>query len=72
MDRQKKRAGEGDNVDYVLARTVRCILQYNAPLLSKRRGGGNQCQRGACFKEAIDMFSGIKMEGTTPVKLSWH
>ncbi|CAM9715068.1 unnamed protein product [Pylaiella littoralis] len=66
MDRQKKRAAEGDNVDYVLARTVRCILQYDAPLLSRRRGGGTSANAGLASKRPLTCFLGLKWRAQPP------
>lgn len=63
MERQKKRDGYGDNVDYVLARTVRCQLQYEASRAIGAIGAGKQAKRGDCFKKLIDMFCGTGMEG---------
>ena len=63
LDRQKERESQGDNVPYVLARTVWSNLQYEAALLIGCTGAGSQCLRGECFARAIGMFSGKGMEG---------
>ena len=62
LERQKQRGGS-DDVPYILARTVRSCLQYNASIALGCRGTGNQCPRGPCFKRAMDMFAGEGMEG---------
>ncbi|CAN0281023.1 unnamed protein product, partial [Pylaiella littoralis] len=56
LDRQKEREGNGDNVSYVLARTIRSNLQYEAAKLIGCTGMGNQCKRGHCFARAMQMF----------------
>lgn len=63
LERQKSREAAGDNVNYVLARTVRCQLQYLASVNIGARGVGNQAKRGDCFKTLIDMFDGSGMDG---------
>ena len=63
LERQKKREAHGDNVDYILARTVRCQLQYSAALAIGAKGCWKSMQAGDCFKELIDMFAGAGMEG---------
>ncbi|CAB1096776.1 unnamed protein product [Ectocarpus sp. CCAP 1310/34] len=63
LDRQKERDSQGDNVSYVLARTVRRILQYLAAQEIGASGQGNQCRRGDCFARAMGMFFGKGMEG---------
>lgn len=47
---------------YVLARTVRSNLQYEAAKQLGCTGMGNQCVRGACFERALEMFCGKGME----------
>lgn len=48
---------------YVLARTVRSNIQYEASIMIGAKGVGNQADRGACMKQAMSMFCGIGMEG---------
>eukprot|EP00752_Nemacystus_decipiens_P015919 g14226.t1 len=62
LERQKSREAYGDNVNYVLARTVRGQLQYLASRSIGARGVGNQAKRGDCFKSLIDMFDGSGMQ----------
>ena len=48
---------------YIFARTVRSCTQYNAAVgIGCNRRGGNQCKRGPCFKRAMGMFSGDRMD----------
>ncbi|CAN0194921.1 unnamed protein product, partial [Ectocarpus fasciculatus] len=63
LDRQKERDSQGDNVSYVLARTVRSNLQYLAAQELGASGQGNQCRRGDCFARAMGMFCGKGKEG---------
>lgn len=59
--RQQERPG--DNVPYVLARTVRSNIQYEASIMIGAKGVGNQADRGKCMERAISMFAGKGMEG---------
>lgn len=58
---------EGDNVGYLLARTVRSCVQFNAAKDLGCKGQGNQCLRGPCMAAAMAMFDGKKMEGISKV-----
>lgn len=66
FERQKERAAKGqpgDDVPYVLARTARSNIQYNAVIAIKAKRSGNQCKRGACMERAMSMFCGKNGEG---------
>ncbi|CAM9662443.1 unnamed protein product, partial [Ectocarpus sp. 13 AM-2016] len=59
----RRRDSYGDNVSYVLVRTVRSNRQYLAALEIGARGTGHQCQREGCFSRARSMFCGKGMQG---------
>lgn len=61
FDRQQAMGDDG--VRYVLARTMRSCIQYNAAKELGATGQGNQCKRGDCMAAAMSMFCGKKMEG---------
>ena len=63
--RQKEQGQKGrpDDVPYVLARSVRSNLQYQAAAEIGARGGGNMAVRGKCMERAMQMFCGKKQEG---------
>ncbi|CAN0207597.1 unnamed protein product, partial [Hapterophycus canaliculatus] len=46
LRRQQEREAQGDNVPYVLARTVRSNIQYEASIVIGAKGIGNQADRG--------------------------
>lgn len=63
LKRQRERESFGDNVPYVLARTVRSNIQYEAAIIVGAKGVGNQADRGECMERAMSMFSGKGDEG---------
>ena len=48
---------------YVLTRTVRSCIQYNASQDLGCYGQDNQCVRGECMAKAMNMFCGKNVEG---------
>ena len=48
---------------YVLARSVRSNLQYQAAAEIGARAGGNMAVCGKCMERAMQMFCGKKHEG---------
>ena len=51
---------------YVLARSVRSNLQYQAVAEIGARGAGNMAVRGKCMERAMQMFCGKKQEEGIP------
>ena len=60
----------GEDVGYVISRTVRSCIQYNAAAELGAAGSGNQCQRAACMAAAMAMFCGKGGEGI-PKAVVW-
>lgn len=70
LEGQNQRRGDGDDVGYVLARTVRSCILHEASKALGAVGPGNQCKRGKCMEAAMAMSCGKKMDGI-PQPVVW-
>ena len=64
--KRQKEQGQNDRPDdvpYVLARSIRSNLQYQAAAGIGARGVGNMAVRGKCMERAMQMFCGKEQEG---------